>query len=90
MRDGTGVKLLTLIKAMAVGKWPFRAPTKKRRDDAKIAPLRAPNVEHATKKGIIQDMTPSNLSPNVYREYQKTLSIPAVRIKIQYSIPGYD
>jgi hypothetical protein len=32
-----------------------------------MAPLRAPNVEQATKNGIIQDITPSNLSPNVWK-----------------------
>lgn len=65
MRDGIGVKLRTLIKAMAVGRCPFRAPTKNNLDDANIAPFNAPKVEHATKNGMIHDITPSNLSPKV-------------------------
>jgi hypothetical protein len=65
MRDGIGVKLRTLIREMAVGRCPFRAPTKNNLDDAKIAPFNAPKVEHATKNGMIQDITPSNLSPKV-------------------------
>lgn len=65
MREGIGVKFLTLMSDIAVGKWPLRAPTKKSRELAKMAPFRAPKVEQATKNGIIHDMGPSNLSPKV-------------------------
>ncbi|KAL0101810.1 hypothetical protein PUN28_019149 [Cardiocondyla obscurior] len=44
---------------MAVGRCPFRAPTKNNLADAKIAPFNAPKVEHATKNGMIQDITPN-------------------------------
>lgn len=54
-----------LINEIAAGKWPFLAPTKKRRDDANIAPFNEPNVEQATNKGINQDMNPNILLPNV-------------------------
>lgn len=60
-----GVKFLTLMREMAVGKCPLRAPTKKSLDDAKIAPFRAPKVEQATKNGINQAIGPKSLSPNV-------------------------
>jgi len=66
INDGTGVNLSMLMSAIAFGKCPWRAPTKNSRDDANMAPFRAPNVEQATKNGIIQDITPSNLSPNVW------------------------
>ena len=65
MREGIGVKFFTLIREMAVGKCPLRAPTKKSLDEAKIAPFRAPKVEQATKNDIIQAIGPSNLFPNV-------------------------
>ena len=44
---------------------PPLAPTKKSLDDAKIPPLTAPKVEQATKKGMIQDITPKSRLPNV-------------------------
>lgn len=50
---------------MEVGKWPFLAPTKKSLAEAKIAPFNAPNVEQATKSGMIQETTPNILLPNV-------------------------
>jgi hypothetical protein len=50
---------------MAVGRCPFRAPTKNNLEDAKMAPFRAPKVEQATKNGMVHDMTPSILSPKV-------------------------
>lgn len=50
---------------MAEGKCPLRAPTKNNREETKIAPFRAPNVEQATKNGTIQDITPRSLSPKV-------------------------
>lgn len=53
------------IRAMAFGRCPLRAPTKNSRDEVNIAPLSAPNVEHATNTGIIQAIGPNNLSPNV-------------------------
>lgn len=65
MSDGIGVKFWTLIRDMAVGRCPFRAPTKNNLDDAKIAPFSAPKVEHATKNGMIHDIKPNNLSPKV-------------------------
>lgn len=65
MIDGIGVKHLTLINAMAAGKCPFRAPTKKSRELAKIAPFNDPKVEHATNNGISHANIPSILSPNV-------------------------
>lgn len=54
--EGTGVEHLTLINEIAAGKWPFLAPTKNKRDEAKMAPFNDPNVEHATNKGINQAM----------------------------------
>lgn len=65
IREGIGVKFLTLMSEMAVGRCPLRAPTKKSRDDAKIAPFKAPNVEQATKNGISHAIGPKSLSPNV-------------------------
>lgn len=65
INDGIGVKQLTLIKEMAAGKWPFRAPTKNKRDDAKIAPFNEPNVEQATNSGIINANCPNILFANV-------------------------
>lgn len=50
---------------MALGKCPARAPTKKSRDDAKMAPFKDPKVEHATKNGIRNENIPNNLSPKV-------------------------
>lgn len=67
MSDGIGVKFRTLMREMAEGRCPLRAPTKNNRDDAKIAPFRAPKVEQATKSGIIQDITPSSLLPKVWK-----------------------
>ena len=65
IKDGTGVRQFTLIKDIAAGKWPLRAPTKNRRDEAKIAPFNEPKVEQATKNGISQAMYPNILSPKV-------------------------
>lgn len=64
-REGIGVNRWTFINDIAFGRWPFRAPTKNKRDEANIAPFNAPNVEQATKTGIIQDIDPNNLSPKV-------------------------
>jgi len=55
------------MRAMAVGRCPFRAPTKNNLEDAKMAPFNAPKVEQATKNGMIHDMTPNILSPKVYK-----------------------
>jgi hypothetical protein len=63
---GIGVYVSTLIRARAFGKCPFRAPASGSLDGAKMAELRAPNIEQATKKGITHDITPRILSPNVY------------------------
>lgn len=72
MSDGIGVKQLTLINEMAAGKWPFRAPTKNNRDDAKMAPFNEPNVEQATNNGITQAKNPNILLANVtYSMWQK-------------------
>lgn len=65
INDGIGVKQLILTREMAAGKCPFRAPTKNNRDEAKIAPFSDPNVEQATKSGIIQANQPSVLLANV-------------------------
>lgn len=65
IRAGIGVKFLILISAIAFGKCPFRAPTKNSLDEANIAPFRAPNVEHATKNGIIHAIGPNNFPPKV-------------------------
>lgn len=70
MSEGIGVKFRTLMRAMAAGKCPFRAPTKNSRDDAKIAPFNAPKVEQATNNGMIQDITPSSLSLKVCKKLQ--------------------
>lgn len=56
---------MTLINEMAAGKWPFLAPTKNRRDEAKIAPFNDPKVEKATNSGIVQANIPNILSPKV-------------------------
>ena len=48
-----------------LGICPPLAPTKKSLEEAKIPPLTAPNVEQATKKGMIQDITPKRRFPNV-------------------------
>jgi hypothetical protein len=63
--EGIGVKHLTLINEIAAGRWPFRAPTKKSLELAKIAPLSDPKVEQATNSGISQANIPNILSPNV-------------------------
>lgn len=65
IKDGIGVKQLTLINDIAAGKCPFRAPTKNKRDDAKIAPFKEPNVEQATNNGITQANMPSFSLANV-------------------------
>lgn len=65
IRDGTGVSLLTSIKAIAHGRCLWRAPTKKSLELAKMAPLREPKVEQATKKGIRKEKVPSILSEKV-------------------------
>lgn len=54
-----------LINDIAAGKWPLRAPTKNRRDEAKIAPFNEPNVDAATNIGIVQANHPNIFSPNV-------------------------
>lgn len=56
---------MTLINEMAAGKCPFLAPTKNRRDEAKIAPFNDPKVEKATNSGIVQANIPNILSPKV-------------------------
>ena len=46
------------------GMWPERAPTKRRRDEAKIAPFRPPNADRATARGMVQAKEPSMRLPN--------------------------
>ena len=46
---GMGVKFLILIKAMAPGKCPLRAPTKKMRDAPKMLLCRVPRADKATR-----------------------------------------
>lgn len=75
MSDGVGVKLRTLMREMAEGRCPLRAPTKNNRDDAKIAPFNAPKVEQATKNGIIQDITPNSLSPKVCKRSKNKIKL---------------
>jgi hypothetical protein len=58
IRHGIGVLELTLMSAIILGMCPFLAPTKKMREEAKMPPLTAPNVEQATNKGIVQAITP--------------------------------
>ena len=65
MRQGAGVQRSTVMRDMNLGMCPSRAPTNRRRDDAKIPPLTDPKVEHATKNGISHRITPSSLSPKV-------------------------
>merc|ERR1719153_659847 len=66
MRQGMGVRWLTLIRAMLRGMCPFRAPTKNSLEEAKMPPLTAPKVEQATKKGISQRKEePNSLLANV-------------------------
>lgn len=63
---GMGVKYLRLIIAKLRGRWPLRAPTKKRRDEAKMPPLRPPKVDNATDNGITQaKLRGKTRSPNV-------------------------
>lgn len=74
INDGIGVEQLILINEMTDGKWPLRAPTKNRRDDANIAPFNDPNVEQATNNGITHANIPSILLANVTfngQEYKK-------------------
>lgn len=64
--EGIGVRHVTFMSDIAAGRCPLRAPTKKRRELAKIAPFSEPNVEQATNNGIIQvKKAGSILSPNV-------------------------
>jgi hypothetical protein len=64
--EGMGVRHLTFMSEIAAGKWPLRAPTKNKRELAKIAPLSEPKVEQATKSGIIHARKlGSILSPKV-------------------------
>ena len=54
-----------LMRAILRGMWPLRAPTKNSLEEANIPLLTAPNVEQATKKGMIHLITPNILFPNV-------------------------
>ena len=65
MRQGMGVRALTLTSAMHLGMCPLRAPTKKMRAEAKMTPLMQPKVEHATKSGIAHAITPIVREANV-------------------------
>lgn len=65
IKDGTGVNLLTSISAIALGRCPCLAPTKKSLADANMAPFKDPNVEQATNIGIQKENMPNILSPNV-------------------------
>lgn len=47
------------------GRWPFLAPAKNSLDDVKIQPFRPPNVDSATKTGIVKLKMPKTRSPNV-------------------------
>ena len=64
-KQGIGVNLFKLIKAIDVGICPPLAPTKNSREEANMPPLTAPNVEQATKNGIIHDITPRRRFPKV-------------------------
>ena len=68
MRQGIGVNVLKLIKDIILGICPLRAATKNSREEAKMPPLTAPNVEQATKTGMIQDITPRNRFPKVWKK----------------------
>jgi hypothetical protein len=46
---GMGVKFLRLMRAKAPGRWPFRAPTKKIRDELKMLQCREPSADMATR-----------------------------------------
>lgn len=73
-----------LISAIAAGKWPWRAPTKNNLELANIAPFNAPNVEQATKKGIIQDITPSIWSPKVWKyDIDYKINIPKMGASLE-------
>lgn len=65
MSDGMGVKQLTLINEMAIAIDHYRAPTKNKRDDAKIAPFNEPYVEQAANNGITQAKNLNILLANV-------------------------
>lgn len=46
--EGMGVRLPMLINAIAPGRWPLRAPTKKIRDELNMLLCNVPNAEMAT------------------------------------------
>merc|ERR1712117_100658 len=79
MRQGMGVRALTLTSAMERGMCPFRAPTKKMRADAKMTPLMHPKVEQATKSGISHAITP------IVREAKVTATALDARISVGVS-----
>lgn len=54
-----------LMREIDEGKSPSLAPTKNSLAEENIAPFKAPKVEQATNKGIIQDHQFKSLSPNV-------------------------
>ena len=62
---GTGVSDPVDSSAIALGNCPCLAPTKNSLEEAKMPPLTDPKVEQATKRGIVQDITPNNRLPKV-------------------------
>ena len=65
MRQGMGVSVWTLMRAMDLGMRPPLAPTKNSRELAKMPPLTEPNVEQATNRGITNAIGPKILFPKV-------------------------
>ena len=65
--DGAGVNLLVWIMVSANGICPSLAPAKKSREEVRRVPFTAPNVEHATKKGMMEANLPYILKN--YYEY---------------------
>ena len=60
-----GVRYSACTREIASGNCPFLAPTKKRRDWVKMAPLVEPKVEQMTNAGMIHAMTPRVRPANV-------------------------
>lgn len=60
--DGVGVILCACIIVKSSGICPLQAPAQNSLDEVNKIPLTAPNVDKATKTGIVQASGPNNLS----------------------------
>ena len=63
------------MRDIILGICPFLAATKNSLEEAKIPPLTAPKVEQATKNGIIQDITPRNRFPKVWKRVESVIEM---------------